>query len=158
MESLSLFAHCQKCESNCCKSSSTIGAPILSEEEARTIRAFWGEKVIKPIKTPYGETYWLPEDQPDTNVCIFLKNNRCSIETHKPMDCLCYPIKAIYQSRRIIFVADGDCLALANLSEDFIKKAKRVAILSIQRFKPKTYQHWLDNFIGWVKKSAKILK
>jgi len=157
VDSLSLFAHCQKCSSNCCKASATIGAPILSETEAKIIIGLWGDKAVIPITSPAGETYWLPKDQENTNVCIFLKDNKCLIQTYKPMDCLCYPIKAIYQGSEIILVADNDCAALASLNEDFIRQAKRIALLSIQRFQPETYQHWLDNYIGWVKKSAKVL-
>jgi Fe-S-cluster containining protein len=158
VESLSLFAHCQKCASNCCKASSTIGAPILSKNEADIISAFWGKGVLNSILSPENEMYWLPKDQPQTNVCIFLKDNKCQIQTYKPMDCLCYPIKAIYQGSKIIFVADRDCAALPGLTDDFIIKAKKIALISIQRFHRETYQHWLDHFIGWVRNSAKILK
>ena len=157
MESLSLFEHCQKCASSCCKASSTIGAPILSKTEAEIIIGLWGEEVLNSIISPVGETYWLPKDQPDTNVCIFLKDNKCQIQTYKPMDCLCYPIKAIYEGPEIIFVADGECSAFASLTDDFISKAKKIALISIQRFQPETYLHWLENYIGWVNRSTKII-
>jgi len=151
MEKLSLLKYCQKCGATCCKASSTIGAPIISEEEATQIRKLFGGKVLKLIKSPSGEVYYLPNDT--DNVCTFLKNNQCILHEHgcKPLDCQCYPIKAIYKEDKIIYITDTDCPAFPRLTEDFIELAKIVALKSIKRFKPETYKHWLESYIGWVK-------
>jgi Fe-S-cluster containining protein len=158
METLSLLEHCQKCNSKCCKASVGIGMPILSEKEASLMIFLWSKEMIQEVMGPSGEKYWVPRVHPSTNTCIFLKGDKCQAQTYKPMDCQCYPVKAIHQGEKIVYVIDQDCPAVADLSPEFFEQTKKIAAHSLARFRPETYAHWLKNYIGWVKKSGKIIK
>ncbi|MFH1307466.1 MAG: hypothetical protein ABIH72_01285 [archaeon] len=156
-EKLSLYKFCALCNSKCCKDVGGIGSPILTKEERDEYEKV-REESTKKIKCSGGE-YFLLKTKNGTNQCIFLSDNgKCEIQEIKPMDCACYPIKAIYKNNEIIFILDSDCLASAHLSEEFIEKAKKVALESVKRFDKKIFQHWLDNYIGWVTSTGEKMK
>jgi len=152
MNQLSLLDYCIKCEARCCKTGEYIGSPILSEDEAKSIKSN-----LEEVVSPTGQKYWIITEKDRTNECSFLtEEKRCGIQNIKPLDCLCYPIKAVYEQGLVKFVVDSDCLGSEKLGDQFIENAKEIAIQSIMRFDPKTYQHWLDNNIGWVKKAEEL--
>lgn len=151
---LSLLEYCLPCKSKCCKIGKLIGSPILDKGEASKI----GKKHLKKIKSPSGSSYYIIAERKGSTDCIFLiKDNKCKIQKVKPLDCLCYPIKAIYKNNSMIFIIDINCPASNCLTAEFIQEARKVAINSIRRFDKETYTHWLSNNIGWVDKTAKIL-
>jgi Fe-S-cluster containining protein len=86
-----------------------------------------------------------------------MNNNKCRIQNVKPLDCLCYPLKAVYKGNSIAFIVDINCPANEFLNDKFLQEAKKIAVSSIQRFDRETYTHWLSNYVGWVGKTAKIL-
>jgi Fe-S-cluster containining protein len=151
MENLSLLKYCIPCNAKCCKTGKLIGSPILDEEESKEI----GKENVQEIITPKGKKYWILKERKENSNCRFLtKDNKCLIQNIKPLDCLCYPIKAVYNKNKIIFINDKDCLAHNKLNKEFIKEAKKIAIKSIKRFDKETYNHWLDNYVGWIKSTA----
>lgn len=160
-EILSLRKHCIPCSAYCCKISRTIGSPILSEDEKKNITKFYEEKYkrrlncFKRIEVGNEYYYIIKEKNGD---CYFLDNNNCKIQEVKPLDCLAYPIKAIYENNNISLVIDTECPAANFLSSDFIKQAKRIAIKSIKRFSPQIYNNWLDNYVGWIISAKKLNK
>jgi len=105
----------------------------------------------------FGEVYYTIRDC--CNQCYFIvSDGRCLIQNIKPLDDLCYPIKAIYDEvGGIIFVVDTFCPAHDKLTPEFIAEAKNVALKSIQRFSRATYEHWLQRHIGWITKTAKMI-
>ncbi|MDD5254072.1 MAG: hypothetical protein PHG05_03120 [Candidatus Nanoarchaeia archaeon] len=151
---VSLIDYCIPCKARCCKTGKLIGSPILSNKEAGRI----GKNNLKKVKFPKGE-YWVIKEQQSTNRCFFLnKQNKCKLQNLKPLDCLCYPIKAVYEKDLIRFITDSDCPASSFLNKEFIRESKKIAIKSIKRFDRETYQHWLDNYVGWVRKTIKLNK
>jgi len=153
VDKLSLLEHCQKCDTKCCEAST-----ILSEKEANLMIFLWGKEFLIQHTGPSGEKYWIPNDHPGTSTCIFLKDGKCQAQSYKPLNCRCYPLKAILQGEKIVFVVDETCPAAAYLSPQFLEQAKKAAKFSLSRFRPETFKHWLANHIGWVAKSAKIIK
>lgn len=153
---LSLLGYCIECGSRCCKVGKSIGSPILSAEEAERIRNV-AEGCLKEVRTSNG-IYFVIKGKEGTNECHFLTNeNKCSIQNHKPMDCLCYPVKAVYLAEGSIkFIIDRDCPASAKIGHEFIEKAKSVAMKSIRRFEKDTYNHWLKNNVGWIENGKEI--
>jgi Fe-S-cluster containining protein len=148
-EEVTLIKFCKDCGGKCCQGSTTIGVPILSKTEAEEL----GKKgaSVKREVTPTGE-YYVAEWVEKKRCPVLTKDNRCGIqEGMKPMDCLCYPIKAVPNGDSFKFLVDPDCPATKHLSPEFIENAKKIAIKSIERFDAETYQHWLDNYIGWIK-------
>ncbi|MFH1290324.1 MAG: hypothetical protein ABIH92_02855 [Nanoarchaeota archaeon] len=153
-ENLSLLKHCIPCKAKCCKTGKLIGTPILSEDEASKVKKMADEH-IKEVTSPTGEKYYTILEQKGTQRCVFLTDkNKCRIQDIKPLDCLCYPIKAVHAGDAIKFIIDKDCPASKHLSKEFIEDAKKTALKSIKRFDKQTYQHWLDDYIGWVKNSG----
>lgn len=160
---LSLWAHCQKCGGKCCIGGGSIGSPILSEDEMSRIRVFttWGE--LQQVVSPSFCSYYIARDTRGEKRCPFLtKTNVCHIQVVKPLDCQCYPIKAVYRgsSDETEFVIDVRCPASWDVRTDlaFIEAAKIVAEQSIRRFDAITYDHWLRNSIGWVGQSSMPLE
>lgn len=152
--SLSLIEYCIPCRSGCCKVGSLIGSPILSRDEMLKIREV-SPVPIKEVSTPSGKTYYVLEEQQGSNRCFFLnENNGCDIQHIKPLDCLCYPIKAVWLDNKIGFIIDPDCPAAKHLSPEFIDEAKGIALKSIRRFDRETYEYWLNNHVGWVKEGV----
>jgi len=155
-EELSLLKFCQHCKAKCCKTGDLIGSPILSKKEVSKLAKNY-KNSFKEVTSPEGEKYYLIPEKKGTNNCSFLSDHyKCLVQDRKPLDCLCYPIKAVYDNGRIKFIIDDGCPAATHLDKNFIKKAKRIAIKSIRRFKKETYQHWLNNNVGWVKKAKTI--
>jgi len=144
---LSLLRYCISCKAKCCKISKKIGSPILCEREAAKLKKI-NPNAIKKVKTKYGEYFILKEKK--NKECPFLFNLKCKTEKIKPLDCLCYPIKAVWKKDEIKFITDKDCPAHKKLSKTFIKEAKKIALKSIKRFNKQTYNHWLKNNVGWV--------
>jgi Fe-S-cluster containining protein len=154
MNKLSLLHECQKCKSKCCKTGDLIGSPILSSREVVkfTKLEFYN---LQKIETSDG-IYWIIKNQKPSNKCAFLDDDfKCRIENKKPLDCLCYPIKAIWHKNNIEYILDDLCPSSKNLSPTFINEAKVVALKSIRRFSPVVYNHWLNNHVGWVNKKSK---
>ena len=150
MKEVSLHEFCKGCKSKCCKHVGGIGSPILDKKE-RDLCENRLKDSTKKVITPNGKIYYLIKEINQN--CIFLKDNGdCKIQDVKPLDCLCYPIKAIYSKDKIIFVVDANCPAQKKLDKNFIKKAKEIALISIKRFDKKTFGHWLKNHVGWVKR------
>jgi|FLOH01.1.fsa_nt_gi Fe-S-cluster containining protein len=150
MDKLSLLKFCMPCNSKCCKTGKLIGSPIISIEEAKKLNKEEKKRLEKVI-SPTNQEYYIIREQKNSNRCSFLsKDNTCTIQEKKPMDCLCYPIKAIYESANINFIIDTDCPAHQQLSEKFVIHSKKVALKSLKRFDKETYKHWLDNYVGWV--------
>lgn len=154
---LSLLKYCIPCKARCCRTGRLIGSPILSQEEAVRIKAV-SRGHLKKILSPTKKIYYILAERKGTNRCFFLaEGSKCKIQKAKPLDCLCYPIKAVYKSDGSIkFITDEKCPAAERLSSEFIKKAKMTALESIRRFDKKTYLHWLDNNVGWVKEGKEI--
>jgi len=155
---LSLHKFCVPCNSKCCKDVGGIGSPILTKKERDEYEKI-KKSSTKELGSPTGKEYYLLEIKPGTNHCIFLSDKgKCEIQNIKPMDCACYPIKAVYKGDEIIFILDSDCPASGHLTEEFVSHAKIVASDSIKRFDKETFQHWLDNYIGWVTSTGKQIK
>jgi Fe-S-cluster containining protein len=145
------FEHCFNCKAKCCKTGNLIGSPILSESEALEAKKI-SKDSVKNITLPIGKSYFILAEQEGTNRCPFLtRNNKCQIQNLKPLDCRCYPIKAIYNiNNSIKFIIDRHCPATPHLSKKFTKEAKKIALESINRFDREIYNHWLKNNVGWV--------
>lgn len=152
MRKLSLLEHCIPCKSSCCKVGRFFGSPILDRKETKGI-----EKYVKEIRLKSGKNYFILKDRKKGHNCIFLFNNKCKIEKRKPLDCLCYPIKAIYSRGKIIYILDNACPVSKSIDAAYIKEAKKIALKSIKRFDKATYKHWIKNNVGWVKKTSRRL-
>ena len=158
MNKLSLLKFCIPCHSKCCKTGKLIGSPIISIEEQKDMLP-QEKNHLQKIVSPTGKIYFIIKEQEKSNGCFFLNdNNTCKIQNKKPMDCLCYPIKAIHSDKEIEYIIDLDCPASPHLSNDFIKNAKTIALKSLKRFDKETYNHWLDNYVGWVKENILLDK
>ncbi len=151
MNELSLLKFCRPCNAKCCKTGKLIGSPIISIEESKKLSD--EEKThLRTVISPTKKEYFVIKKQTNSNKCFFLsEDNTCRIQNVKPMDCLCYPIKAIILNNKIDFIVDPDCPASPHLSKEFITKAKQIALESLKRFDKETYNHWLDNYVGWAK-------
>lgn len=153
---LSLLNFCVSCKSKCCKTGELIGTPIISIDEFEKIPKSQ-KKCLKKIISPTNEAYYIVKDRQTSNRCFFLNiKNKCRIEKNKPLDCLCYPVKAVYSKNIIKYLIDHNCPASPHLSDNFIRVAKKIAFKSLKRFDKETYCHWLDNYIGWTKNKRKI--
>ena len=129
-----------------------IGSPILDVKETALIKE---KELLKEITSLSGNSYFIIRDDEKTRKCSFLgEDNKCRIQKMKPLDCLCYPIKAVYDKGKIKFIIDAECPAAKHLDKEFIKHAKRAALKSIKRFDRETYEHWLEKYIGWVGKTG----
>jgi len=159
---LSLKEYCDPCGAYCCSHGTTIGSPIISEDEKKRIIRHYERKhpyVAKGFQkiTLTKEHYYVILEKPD-KTCYFIKESNCLIQAAKPLDCLIYPIKAVYESE-ISHIIDISCPASKFLTHEFIETAKKLALESVKRFDRATYAHWLENFVGWVKKpTAKKLE
>jgi Fe-S-cluster containining protein len=149
MGDLSLIKYRIPCKSKCCKVGKFFGSPILDYKEAKKIKDY-----VKEIKLKSGKTYFILKEGKKGQDCIFLKDGKCKIEKNKPLDCLCYPVKAIYSKDKIVYVLDKACPVSKGLDKNFIKDSKKVALKSIKRFDKETYNHWLKNNVGWVRKTS----
>ncbi|MCL5010619.1 MAG: hypothetical protein M1127_00160 [Patescibacteria group bacterium] len=150
---LSLLKECQICKNNCCIAGDLCGTPILSAEEAEEIKrsSLKDGSVLSAIISSSGQRYFIIQEEKGRKRCSFLSlDNKCLIQDIKPLDCLCYPVKAVYKQGKIKFIIDGTCPAAQNLSENFIKNAKKIALESIRRFDPNTYTEFLKNYSIWV--------
>lgn len=154
MNQLSLIKFCCPCSSKCCKTGKLIGSPIISIEESKKLSE--KEKAhLQKILSPSGKEYYVIMESKKSNRCFFLnQDNTCRIQKNKPLDCLCYPIKAIFLDKGIDYIIDLDCPACFHLSKKFITTAKKIAFKSIKRFDKETYNHWLNNYVGWVKRKT----
>jgi len=157
----------------------------------------WRFLQIKSVRAPNGHRYYIIRDV--DGKCAFLDaDGKCIIEEIKPLDCRCYPLKAVYKYKRQItvfldmspeqakkeaqpllfqdldwnslsqapqeillsdrlkIVVDSQCPAIKDLSPEFFREAIRVSVMSITRFDRITYQHWLDNHIGWLKGAFRL--
>lgn len=154
-KNLSLLDYCKKCHASCCKTGDLIGSPILSADEIAKIK---DKSYLKEITSPVGEKYWIIAEE-GTNRCHFLnEKDECDLQNDKPLDCLCYPLKATWHNDDIIYILDTNCPAAEHLSADFYEEALKVAKKSIKRFKKETYNHWLENYVGWIKFTKKQIK
>ncbi|MBU0530629.1 MAG: hypothetical protein ABIH52_03705 [Candidatus Aenigmatarchaeota archaeon] len=128
----------------------SIGLPIISADEA--------EKYIqrgihfKEEKTSTG-SYWVFVEK-DGHECQFLSDGRCDAQDIKPIDCACYPLQVVYVDDSFKFFIDTACPAVKHLSNELIEKLKERAIESCKRFEKDTYQHWQNNYVGFIKKSG----
>ena len=148
-KNLSLLNFCIPCKAKCCKTGKLIGSPILSKDEIDKIGR---NENLQEITSPTGEKYFIIKEYKGTKKCFFLsEGNECKIQDKKPLDCLCYPIKAVYSEDKIVFITDQNCPAAKNLSKEFIERAREIALKSIKRFDKETYEHWLNNNVGWAK-------
>lgn len=201
---LSLLEHCRECRAKCCRGGK-FGSPIISEEEEKAICQFLADKVIsstiRRVISPTNWAYYVVEELTEERQCVFLdmESNECLIQSVKPLDCLCYPLKAIYKPKRALIVVqdvscgqeasgtahplylgpldwdglsnppkeiwlsdiativvDTQCPAVEHLSSEFLKAALKVAVKSIGRFDRITYQHWLDDYIGWIERAVAL--
>jgi len=159
---LSLKDHCIPCGARCCKISKSIGSPILSEDEKENITKFLKEKnkgkpdCFKRIEVG-NECYYIIKEK-DKNCYLLNSKHHCTIQEVKPLDCLAYPVKAIFEGKNISLIMDKECPALNFLSPGFIEQAKRMAIKSIERFSPQIYNHWLKKNVDWINQSAKKIE
>lgn len=81
MSEFSLLKYCRKCGARCCKE----GTPILLPWERDRIVKETGRDVFKKVKK------WYIIDKKDGEPCPFLKNNLCTIEEIKPINCKIFP-------------------------------------------------------------------
>jgi len=144
------LSHCLPCEATCCKVSDSIGSPILSEDEASKIEKI-SKRSTRKVESPTGQEYYTLLEREDGKCYLLTRRNRCRAQKAKPLDCLSYPIKAVYGENSVEFILDPNCPASEHLTEEFIQSAKIVALDSMARFDSKTYNHWLENNVGWVK-------
>jgi Fe-S-cluster containining protein len=149
---LSLIKRCVPCRAKCCKAGDRIGSPILDyEERTRAEEIMRGS--TREVALPSGQKYYLINEAEGSRLCSLLReDNTCLIQKIKPLDCLCYPIKAVYgDDHAVRLVIDADCPAAQHINDLFVSVAKDAAMKSIRRFDEATYNHWLDNYVGWAK-------
>jgi Fe-S-cluster containining protein len=152
-EEASLIKWCIQCGSKCCIMGKRIGLPILSKEEAEKYRQIGVE--IKEEISPSGGKYWVFVEKEDDKRCVFLADNgKCKVQKMKPLDCACYPVKAIHEGNGFKFFIDIDCPAVKHLDRAFIERLKQKALESASRFDKTTHDHWIERYIGWVKNSG----
>ena len=156
-KNLSLLKYCIPCGAKCCKTGKLIGSPVLSKDETLNIKEI-AKGHIKEVLSPTGEKYYILLEQEGANRCFFLtEKNKCKIQKVKPLDCLCYPVKAVYNDgKEIRFIIDKNCPAARHLGNEFIEEAKLIALRSIKRFGRQTYHHWLHNNVGWAEKATEL--
>ena len=152
MRNLSLLEYCIPCKSKCCKVGKFFGSPILDKKEIKGI-----EKYVKEVRLKSRKNYFILKDGKRNN-CIFLINNKCKIQKRKPLDCLCYPIKAVYSGKKMIYIMDKSCPASKFLDKRYLNDAKKIALKSIKRFDKETYNHWIKKNVGWVKKTSRSIE
>ncbi len=153
MKRLSLIEYCIPCKSKCCKVGKFFGSPILDLKEANKIKNY-----VQEVKLKSGKKYFILKEGKKGNNCIFLINHKCKIQNKKPLDCLCYPLKAVYSKNKVVYIIDKNCSTSKFIDKKFIKDAKKIALKSIKRFDKETYDHWLKNNVGWVKKTSRRLE
>lgn len=154
---LSLLKYCKECGAKCCITKEFFGTPILSEEEVSRIQKFTDKGCFTKVISPVDETYYIIQEQEGTKRCAFLtEENLCFIQAVKPLDCLCYPVKAIWKADLIMFVIDEQCPAASHRTVEFTLKAVKMACKSLRRFDAETYEHWLVNHIGWLEKATPL--
>lgn len=152
---LSLKRYCEPCGSTCCRHGEAYGAPIISEQEKESIGRFYEEEYGKDadlferivIGTEY---YYIVKEINGRCYSLDEQSNDCIIQETKPLDCLIYPLKAIYQGNEKVLVIDTQCPASLHLSPEFIEAASSLAMKSIGMFSQEAYQHWMRNNISWV--------
>jgi Fe-S-cluster containining protein len=147
---LSLLSYCMNCHAKCCQSGVAIGFPILSEDEVHRINEPAG---VREIHAAPGKSYFVTREK-NGGQCYFLADGACAIQSVKPLDCACYPVKAVPGDNHVRFVVDGECEATRHINGEFFDRAKIVALQSMSRFDRVVYEHWLANHIGWVRRSA----
>jgi len=150
-DKLSLLNHCLLCKAKCCRISNLIGSPIISDNEAKNINKIKKDCLIKHVYNK--EKYFTIKEKGNSKECIFLnQENKCLLQKFKPLDCLCYPIKAVYDKQgKIKFIIDSNCPASKSLDERFVKMAELIALESIRRFDKEAYNDWIDKFVGWAR-------
>lgn len=108
----SLLPICQKCGAQCCK----YGSPVVSAQEYRQIINYCHRDYFKKLKNSF---YLIPE-----NPCPYLtKNNKCSIQPVKPLDCKIYPCGIILKKNTLVSSISQRCPAKFILPNQYTKKA-----------------------------------
>lgn len=155
----SLRASCLNCRVNCCQKGHWQ-SPILDRLEVDGIVSLFGEEVrngFKEVLLKTNKKYFIIDSKSNGD-CFFYNRGLCLIQEKKPIDCACYPIKAINSNSGFIFVLDSSCPASKVLTSEFIKNAKNLALESVKRFDKDTYDHWLKHTLHWVKDTGIELK
>ncbi len=110
-KTLSILNSCLKCNSKCCKSES----PIVLEKER--------DLILKQTEKDYfkrEENYYIIPNDP----CPYLKNNICSIEDIKPIDCKAYPLTIIEKEGNLFIGIYENCPGLSYINDNFLKEVK----------------------------------
>lgn len=150
---LSLLSFCIPCGAKCCKPTSANASPILSREEVEKIENFcvkeFGKKSGAFKEVFFGKGSYFVFGEIKNNRCTFLNSkNQCTIHTVKPLACLAYPFKAIYsQNGDVEFILDDSCPASSTISEEFTKRAKKLALKSLSLFSKEVYNNWFGNYL-----------
>jgi len=126
---------------------------MLSAKEVERIESFFKKKfgnvsgAFKEVNAG-SESYFVFAER-KSNRCFFLgPDNKCVIQDVKPLDCVAYPVRAVYsECNNVEFIIDSSCPASVGLSEGFVKEAKSLALRSLKRFSRKAYLHWFDNYL-----------
>ena len=152
---LSLKKYCDPCGATCCRHGEAYGAPIISEPEKESISRFYREKYGKDAdlfeRIVIGtEHYYIVKEIDGRCYSLDEQFNDCTIQQAKPLDCLIYPLKAIYQGNEKVLVIDTQCPASPHLTSEWIERASILAMISIGMFSQKAFQHWMDHNISWV--------
>ncbi len=104
---LSLLRYCKKCGANCCKE----GTPVVFPWEKEEIVDRTGKDPFKKVKN-----FYIIPDHP----CPFLKDNLCSIEDIKPLNCKIFPASVFRGDKTIV-----SC-PVKKLPPEFLENVKRI--------------------------------
>jgi len=135
-EILNLNEYCKNCDQFCCK-----GMPRISKNEAQKIVKESGRDYFKEEKLGY----YVPKTE--NGYCKYLAKGKCSIQEHKPVDCLIYPIDPVFENDgKISFLIETKCPAAKYLTDDFVAEAKKHGNEWIKEFTEEQFNdYWKKN-------------
>jgi len=109
----SLLKFCQKCGAKCCKYGSTI---VLPKERQKIINLTRKDVFIRK-----NSFFIIPE-----NPCPFLKNNLCTIESIKPLDCRAYPVGLFKKDNKIKAGISQKCPFKDIITKKYLSQAEKL--------------------------------
>lgn len=150
---MSLLGICSTC--NCCKS----GSPIVSDVERECIITQTGNDYFTKVKTKNEESYFIIGKNKNgglrdlsKDLCpYFSQEKKCTIQEVKPLDCVLYPIKPVYESLCVnpYVVVDTRCSASEKLSIEFYTISSGLVKKFLNQFTPSQLEHYITYINRW---------